>query len=311
MVGADDRDLNDALATRGGGAGSVGSPDARPSTDDTERETARDLPDRRERRVLDGHRDLRLSTAFVGRRIHRLRSVESTNATLRDLARAGEPEGTVVIADEQTSGRGRSGRVWFSPAHLGVWASILLKPQLAPQQAAALSIVTAVAAADVLASDLGIETRVKWPNDIMVGALKLGGVLVETGEVAGGPVEEVIVGVGINVGQSGGGFPIDIADRATSLEMVLGRAIDRMDVLRSLLTEFEGRYREFLAHGFGPARDRWRELSSTRGRGVEIATAGRTVIGTVTDLSLEGALVVRTEAGDRVEFWHGDVARVR
>jgi len=262
-------------------------------------------------RVLEGRRDLGLETRFVGKRVHYLGSVASTNATARGLVDAGELDGTVVLADEQAEGRGRSGRSWFSPSGLGVWASIIVRPELDAKRLAGLGIATAVAIADALGREFGIDARVKWPNDILGGGRKLGGILVEAGQVAGDRIESAVVGIGINVAIGRDEFPEELRTAATSLATLAGRPIGRLPVLRAALSAFEGVYERYAAEGAASVRGRWREISTTLGRVIEVETAGRSIVGTVTDLSPEGALVIQAPDGRSVEVWHGDVVPIR
>ncbi|MBM3307297.1 MAG: biotin--[acetyl-CoA-carboxylase] ligase [Candidatus Eisenbacteria bacterium] len=243
----------------------------------------------------------------VGRRVVRVASVGSTNTELRALADAGEPEGTVLVADEQTAGRGRAGRPWFSPAGRGLWFSFLLRPNRPAAEVAGLSVATALSVASALRGAPGVDARVKWPNDIVVGGRKLGGVLLESRQAAGGAVESVIVGVGINVNVAPDEFPAEIALSATSLSTLLGRRVSRQETLRSLLERLDADARLFAESGLTAFRARWLELSATLGRPVEAATAARTVRGTAVDLSPDGALVVETDDGRRTEVRHGDV----
>lgn len=247
----------------------------------------------------------------MGRRIHYFASIESTNAIAKELADAGEPHGTIVLADEQVGGRGRSGRGWFSPAGGGVWASIIVRPSLDAERLAGLGIAIAVALASELGRAFGFDAKVKWPNDILAGGLKLGGILVEAGQVAGDTIESAVVGIGLNVDIAPGDFPAELRGKATSLTAVAGATIDRLVVLRTALEAFDAAYERYATGGAASARDRWRALSTTLGRAVEIETAGRTVAGTVTDLSPEGALVIENTDGRTVEIWHGDVTAIR
>jgi BirA family biotin operon repressor/biotin-[acetyl-CoA-carboxylase] ligase len=247
----------------------------------------------------------------VSWRIHYFASVVSTNEVAKKLAEAGEPGGTVVLADEQTGGRGRSGRAWFSPAGGGVWASIVVRPSLEARRLAGLGIAIAVAVADALERAYGIGARVKWPNDVLAGGKKLGGVLVEAGQVAGDVVESAVVGIGLNVDIAPDGFPPDLRGTATSLATVTGRAVDRLEALRVVLEAFDAAYERYASGGGASARERWRELSTLLGHVVEIETTGRSTSGTVIDLSLEGALLVESADGRTVEVWHGDVVAIR
>ncbi|MFH1502150.1 MAG: biotin--[acetyl-CoA-carboxylase] ligase [Candidatus Eisenbacteria bacterium] len=270
--------------------------------------------------VLSGPVDLRLDASLVGCRVHYLPSVGSTNAVLRSLAEDGEPEGAVVVADEQTAGRGRAGRSWFSPRGKGLWLSVLLKPLRPAIDVAPLSMVTAVSVAAVLRRDFGVDARVKWPNDLVAGGRKLGGILLESLQGAGGAVERVVVGIGLNVNLDARDVPSDIAGTATSLRMLLGMDVSRLDVLRSVLDAFDEDWRKFESDGVAGFLERWRGLSTVLGRRIEIATDGepgagdaranareRLVAGTAVDITPEGALVVEDGAGRRVQVWHGDV----
>jgi BirA family biotin operon repressor/biotin-[acetyl-CoA-carboxylase] ligase len=252
-----------------------------------------------------------LARPRVAWRVHYFASVVSTNAVARELADAGEPEGTIVLADEQVGGRGRSGREWFSPKGCGVWASIIVRPSVDARRLAGLGIVTAVAVASALGREFGVAARVKWPNDILAGGRKLGGILVEAGQVAGEAVESAVVGIGLNVDVAPGAFPEELRGSAGSLAAVAGRSIDRLAVLRVTLEAFDVAYGRYTEEGAAPFRESWRTLSMTLGRVVEIEASGRTVTGTVSDLSPEGALILEGADGRTVEIWHGDVRAVR
>lgn len=244
-------------------------------------------------------------------RIHYVASVASTNAMAKELADAGEPEGTVVLADEQVSGRGRSGRAWFSPPGLGVWASIILRPSFDAKRLAGLGIATAVGIADTLGREFGVDAGVKWPNDILGGGRKLGGILVEADQVAGDKIESAVVGIGINVNIGPDGFPEDLRATATSLAILAERPADRLGVLRAALAAFEDTYERYAREGAAAVRDRWRELSATLGRIIDIEDAGRRVSGRAVDLSPDGALVLENTDGRAVEIWHGNVVAIR
>lgn len=258
-------------------------------------------------RVLDGPRDLGIRASVVGRTVHYLASVDSTNAALRALAEAGAPEGTVVLADEQTAGRGRAGRSWFSPPGLGLWFSVLLRPDRPPRELSAFSIVTAVSVARALRESSGVDARVKWPNDVVAGDRKLGGVLLESLQGAGGAIAHLVAGIGLNVNLEPGDLPPELAASATSLRMLLGRPVPRLDVLRAVLSRFDEDWRLFEADGLEAFRSRWIALSTTLGRRIEVARDTGTVRGVAVGLSPAGALIVETEDGGRTEVWHGDV----
>ena len=275
--------------------------------------------------VLSGPVDLRLSTTAVGREVHYRERVDSTNAVLRALAGGGAPEGTVVLAEEQTAGRGRGGRAWHSPPGVGLWLSVLLRPGRSARELSPLSIVTALSIAGALRSDFGVEAKVKWPNDLLGGGAgpwservtgrkwcaaagrKLGGILLEYAQDAGGPAGQLVVGIGLNVNQEESDLAIEVAPTAVSMRMLLGRPVDRLEVLRSLLEGLEADWGRFDREGLAGFVERWRRLSATLGRRIAVASDSGNVEGIVVDLSLDGALVVEDVDGRRVEVWHGDV----
>jgi len=273
--------------------------------------------------VLDGPRDLGLATTRVGHIIHYLRTVDSTSNKLKALAREGAAVGTVVLADEQTGGRGRSGRTWFSPAGLGVWMSVLLESGTPAERLAPLSIAAAVSVADALRELTGLDVQVKWPNDLLFGGRKLGGLLVESMQTAGEKVSSAVLGIGLNVSLTEDDLPAELAGTATSLQLELGRPVERLDVLRATLRALERCFEQYEREGIGGFRERWRKLSSTLGREVTVAPraanappvhggAGerldQSTTGIVTDLAESGALVIQDEAGATREIWFGDIS---
>ncbi len=273
--------------------------------------------------VLDGPRDLGLATTCVGRVVHYLRSVGSTSTELKALAREGAAVGTVVLADEQTGGRGRSGRTWFSPDRMGVWMSVLLESGAPAERLAPLSVAAAVSVADALRELTGLDVRVKWPNDLLVGDRKLGGLLVESMQTAGEKVVSAVLGIGLNVSLTEDDFPAELAGAATSLQLAWRRPVARLDVLRATLLALEECFERYEREGIVGFRERWRELSSTLGRGVTVVPSGantppeqgatgerldQSTTGTVTDLAESGALVIRDEAGATREIWFGDIS---
>ncbi len=264
--------------------------------------------------VLSGPVDLRLSASVVGSEVHYLPSVGSTNTALRSMAERGAPEGTVVLADEQTAGRGRSGRPWHSPSRGGLWFSVLFTPRKPARELTPFSLVTAVSVVTVLRRDFGVGARVKWPNDVWVDRLKLCGILLESLQNAAGEVGHLVVGIGLNVNLDAADLPPEMEGRATSIKMLLGRPVPALEVLRSVLDGLDDDWRTFGEEGFAAFRERWRALSATLGKRVEIApdaTNGdlgeRRIAGRAVDVSEDGALVVETDAGERVEVWHGDL----
>jgi BirA family biotin operon repressor/biotin-[acetyl-CoA-carboxylase] ligase len=215
--------------------------------------------------------------------------VGSTNDVAATLADRGEPEGTLVIADAQTAGRGRHGRAWVSPPGAGLYMSIVTRP--AAQAIGLLTIAAGVALADGIEAATGLQPQLKWPNDVYINGRKLAGILAEAGTSAAGG-QHVIVGCGINLMPAA--YPLDVAVRATSIESELGRPIDRGLLLVECLGALHARYRELQTNRHATVIGRWRDRAvSTFGRRVEWDVAGVTRCGVAEDIDDSGALLVR------------------
>lgn len=237
-----------------------------------------------------------LKTKIFGRKIVYLSEVGSTNEEAKKLAGEGALEGTVVIAERQTRGKGRLNRTWVSPPG-GIWLSLILRPKIAPNEAPKIAFLAALAAAKAI-SQLGLNARLKWPNDVLINERKVCGVLME----ADAEVEKVnylIVGIGINANFEPELFPSEFRGAATTLKHELGKKISRAELVRRLLEEFEMAYTIFNRGEFSAILDEWKKLSATIGARVRVITSGRTIEGTAEDLDKDGALLVRV--GDRAE----------
>ncbi|MGZ4595017.1 MAG: biotin--[acetyl-CoA-carboxylase] ligase [Actinomycetes bacterium] len=231
----------------------------------------------------------------------------STNADVAAAARTGAPEGLVVVAEQQTAGRGRLNRAWQSPPRAGLTFSVLLRPTFPAATWGWLPLLVGLAVAGPLRTLTGLDVRLKWPNDVLVGERKLGGILTEvTGDGA------VVAGIGLNVSLRPDELPVPTA---TSLVIEGSEVVDRDPVLRAVLREIERRYGELVRAGgaAGPSglRADYREACTTLGRQVRVELPGAQVIeGTATDLDEEGRLVVDGPAG-RETVGAGDVVHVR
>ncbi|NPV70745.1 MAG: biotin--[acetyl-CoA-carboxylase] ligase [Firmicutes bacterium] len=248
-----------------------------------------------------------LDTKVIGTKVRYLTSAASTNDCAKEMARQGAPEGTVVVAEEQTGGRGRMGRPWASPPGGGLWFSVILRPALTPPQAPRLTLVAAVAVARAIRHTTGLEAGIKWPNDIIVGGRKVCGILTEmVAEID--RVEFVVLGIGLNVNLGRKGLPQDLRDCATSLDIELGRRLDRAAVFRSILREFESWYMRYLQDGPVPALSEWRQLSITLGERVRVVGQGESFEGTATGIDEDGALIVKPDGGPERRVLSGDVS---
>jgi BirA family biotin operon repressor/biotin-[acetyl-CoA-carboxylase] ligase len=248
-----------------------------------------------------------LKTELMGRRIYSYRSVRSTNQVAMEMAHSGASEGTLVLAEEQLAGRGRLGRVWHSPPGLGLWLSLVLRPDVPADRVFQLAICGALTVAETVLDHFPLPVKVKWPNDVLIRGAKLAGVLVET-QLNGSNVRSVVLGIGLNVNHHAKDFPQFLRHRATSLRRELGRPVSRVELLADLLSCFERLYLQFQAHGLEPFVDRWRQLSAVLGQVVSIQIGQRYFRGLAVDIDDQGALILEGESGDRQRFLAGDVS---
>jgi BirA family biotin operon repressor/biotin-[acetyl-CoA-carboxylase] ligase len=225
------------------------------------------------------------------------------------LGHAGEAEGAVVVAEEQTAGRGRAGRTWHSERGTGIYVTLLLRPRLAPVQAPLLTMMAGLSAQTAVAAVTGLTVDLKWPNDLLIGGKKVGGVLTEM-HAEPTLVRFVIVGIGLNVNQEK--FPGELGAVATSLRAETGKLQSRMEVLVRLLREFESDYNRLLREGSQGVVARFEGVSSyARGKKVCVVTGNETFSGVTAGLTAEGLLRVARENGEMVTVIAGDVSEAR
>jgi BirA family biotin operon repressor/biotin-[acetyl-CoA-carboxylase] ligase len=234
-----------------------------------------------------------------------LAETASTNDVAREQARRGARAGFVVAAARQTRGRGRLGRAWESAPGLGLYVSLLLRPDFPATEAGRLTILASVAASDAVENAAGLRPRIKWPNDLVIGGKKLGGLLIES-EPRGARLDHAVIGIGINVRHSADDFSEEVRALATSLRIATGKLFRRADVLVALLRAFEHR----LERPFAEAREAWAESSLTLGQRVELSTARGTRRGQALGLDESGALLLRNEAGEIETVTAGDMRAV-
>ncbi len=240
------------------------------------------------------------------KRIHHFFRIDSTNNVAMRLGEEGEPHGAVIIAEEQTAGRGRVGRSWHSEKSSGIYMTVLLRPPIAPVDAPVITLLAGLAARDAVAEQTGIEADLRWPNDLLLNGKKLGGILTEM-HAEPDHVHFVIVGIGVNVNHAR--MPEELGKIATSLRMETGRTHSRLELLIRLLRSLDRYYNQFLAQGAGPILERFAEISSyARGKRVRISTATETYVGTTAGLDANGLLRVQREDGRMQVVISGDVA---
>lgn len=246
-----------------------------------------------------------LETHLFGQKeICHLLETDSTNRVAKDLAAQGWAEGSVIISEQQSKGRGRIGRSWFSPRGEGVYLSMILRPPISPNDAPRITLLSGVALAEALLIQTPLDAHIKWPNDILVGNRKLAGVLTEISAEMDA-IFYVVVGIGINVNI--GKFPPELANKGTSIYLETAEECSRLDLVRTFLKYFEIYYEHFLREGFRPVLDRCRELSHMKGQKVQVEMAGRKMVGHVLDIDEEGHLVLQDLAGGVNRIFSGSV----
>ena len=249
----------------------------------------------------------RLYGTPFARHIHHFFKVGSTNAVAMSLAEQGEPHGAVVLAEEQTGGKGRAGRSWISEKSSGIYCTILLRPRIPPAHAPLLTLVAGLAVRDAAAEDLDGAPDIRWPNDLLVGGRKFAGILTEM-HAEPDRIHYAVSGIGINVNQAR--MPSEIAEIATSLKMETRKTHSRFELLIRLLRHFDRYYNQFLSEGAAPIVRRFAEVSSySQGKRVRITNATESFTGTTAGLEPSGVLRVSRDDGRGIEsVISGDIA---
>src|SRR5690554_6753506 len=241
-----------------------------------------------------------LHTKIIGGKMIHFNSLESTNKTAKEVAVVND-EGTVVVAEQQTKGKGRLGREWISPNRKGLYFSVILKPDTDPTKVAKLTLLGAASVNRGLL-DLGIQSLIKWPNDIVINGKKVAGILTEM-SCELGTINHIIIGIGINVNQSKEEIPYDLRDRATSLLMESGKAINRKELFAAILNRLDQFYMEFLQdENMDGVLEICRENSAVIGKDVLVIQGGNSRKGHVVGINHSGELQVRFDTGLETVF---------
>ena len=247
-----------------------------------------------------------LKADFIGRNLHSFGSLASTNIQAKKIAKE-SPEGTVVVSEGQTSGKGRLGRSWVSPKGKGIWMSMVLKPKVEARKVASISLVAAAAVSMAL-KDLGIESGIKWPNDILVDGKKVAGILSEA-SFQGSLVDYVVLGIGINVNLEEDDFPETLKEKASSLKIIEGQDINKVKLLALVLNHFEKLYQSFMLEGnLSKTIKIVRERSVLKDKQVKILGTSSEKTARVLGIDGEGRLVVKYEDGSAENLAYGEVS---
>ncbi len=245
----------------------------------------------------------------LGSTILSFETVTSTNTVAKDLARAGAEEGTVVLADRQTQGKGRQARSWSSPPKRGLWFSYVLRPQFPVQWLGLIPLLTASSVASAIEDSTGLMPNLKWPNDVLVRGKKVCGILAES-EFRAQTLSFLVVGVGLNVNQIAGDFPQELRQRATSLRIEAGSVTRREILLDSIMAQIDKDYRRFAASGIEETSANWTRRCPDIGKMCEILEDGKSTHGLFESLDKFGRLILRLADGTLKTIASADVNRV-
>jgi BirA family biotin operon repressor/biotin-[acetyl-CoA-carboxylase] ligase len=249
-----------------------------------------------------------LTTKVLGRQHYfYYQEIDSTNNQARNLAAAGYPEGTIVVAEMQTAGRGRRGRSWYSPAIKGIYLSVILRPILPLKEISRVSLVTAVAVAETLEAELNLRPHIKWPNDILVNNRKIAGILSEAVTDMDG-VEYIVTGIGLNINNHAQDFPSEFRSTATSSLAEYDRPGSRVKVLQGLLERLENHYFELLGGNFANTLEKGKSLSMVIGRELQLDTINGFIVGQAIDIDDNGFLIMRDQSGTIHTIMSGEIS---
>ena len=251
----------------------------------------------------------KLNCIHMGSNIICLPEIDSTNSLAKEYAKNNAQEGLVIVADSQTKGRGRMGKSWHSPPKTGIYLSILLKPNLKHDQLSLITLLAGVSAISTINEFSHQDATLKWPNDILINNKKICGLLCETTQKKNNSFY-VIIGIGINVNQLPGQFPDSLKKTATSLRIVNGSPVDRLTVIRSLLTTLDHEYQLFLAEGKSSVIKKWKLHTDLFGKRVAVKRGSIMITGTATNLDESGRLILRHDKGHYEAIDSGEITQI-
>ncbi len=246
-----------------------------------------------------------LKVRFLKGPIYYFETLSSTNDLAKELGAKGAPQGTLVVAEAQSKGRGRLGRRWDSPQAAGLYVSLLLRPPLPPTELPQITLTTAVAVVRAVRRATGLTLGIKWPNDLLLGDQKVGGILTEM-ETETDRIRHLVVGLGLNVNNVQ--FPAELKTTATSLALAAGGPFPRLQILKAWLEEFEDLYERFLARQFPDILAEWKNYTVTLGKAVTVRQGEVAISGEALEVAPDGALLVQTRTGDIVRVTSGEIA---
>lgn len=247
-----------------------------------------------------------LETNFIGKKIYYFESISSTMDLALKLGAEAEEEGAIVVAETQTKGRGRLGRHWISAKHKGIYFSLLLRPRIAPANVAILTLLIAVSAVEAIKESVGVEVNIKWPNDLLIGLKKIGGILTEINAETD-LVHFIVIGLGLNVNND----DKSLVAHATSLKEYKKETINRVSLFQRMLSVIEDNYLHFQKEGFEFVIKKWLAYNATIGKRIKIESNLKHIEGEAVGIDSDGGLLVRSDSGLMQKVMAGDVTYCR
>ncbi|RNB58687.1 biotin--[acetyl-CoA-carboxylase] ligase [Brevibacillus gelatini] len=247
-----------------------------------------------------------LSTTRIGQHVIAYDEVVSTQPLAHEAAAKGAAEGTLVLAEQQTGGKGRLGRPWHSPKGTGIWMSLIVRPAIPLPKTPQMTLLTAVSVAGTIREETGLPVKIKWPNDIFIGDKKVCGILTELNAEAD-RVNYLVIGIGLNANSVQADFPEELLAIATSLRIESGSPVKRVAFIQRFCQNFEEEYNHYLREGFQRVKKEWEAHSYTIGRWVTVQTISQKLEGQAIGLDEEGVLMVKDRLGQIHKVYSADV----
>ena len=257
-------------------------------------------------RLFSSEISRQLNTKFIGKKIYYYDSISSTMDMALQLGLKGSPEGTLVVAETQTKGRGRLGRDWFSPKYKGIYLSLILRPKILPNQASILTLFSAVSVCEAIREKTDLDIKIKWPNDLLLDNHKLGGILTELSAEMD-EVHFIAIGIGLNVNND----KKTLVAGAISLKKYAGEDTNRVELLREILHKMEVNYLLFQEKGSLPIIEKWQDYNITLGRRTKILSHQKYIEGEAVDIDIDGGLLIRDDQGFIQKVMAGDAMHCR
>lgn len=247
-----------------------------------------------------------LDTNILGKKVIHFETTPSTQLIAHQEATKGAPEGTLIVSEEQTSGKGRMLREWHSSKQKGIWMSLILRPTLPLEKAPQFTLIAAIAIAKAIEDVIGLEPEIKWPNDLLLDGKKVTGILTELQGEAD-QIRYLIIGMGINVNQESQDFPDELQDKATSLLIESGKKIKRKTVVQHILKNLEKYYLIYIEKGFAPLKIIWEEYAVSIGKTITAQTSRGNITGIAEGITNDGVLMIRDRSGQLHYIYSADI----